>query len=88
MTVEQAKQVLKDNGYYVENLWHIEDVKVHYDCTDEEAQQILHAVLHSPYIVETINEVITEKNWFGDDSNGDDDDDDFVHINLLTGGRV
>ena len=27
MTIEQAKEVLKENGYYVDNLWHIDDVK-------------------------------------------------------------
>ena len=41
ITVEQAKKVLEDAGYQVNNLWHIEDVKQNYNCTDEEAMEVL-----------------------------------------------
>jgi hypothetical protein len=55
---EQAKATLKELGYYVDNLWQIEDVKGHYDCTDEEAYSILNDVLNSDRIKSEINETI------------------------------
>jgi len=39
--VKKAIKLLRDNGYYVDSLYHIEDVKNHYDCEDEIAQEIL-----------------------------------------------
>ena len=41
MKIDEARQVLKDHGYYVSNLWHIDDVKGLFQCTDEEAYEIL-----------------------------------------------
>jgi hypothetical protein len=46
-TIEQAKQVLRDNGYYVDNLWSVEDVVSNYNCTDEEAQEVLDGALQN-----------------------------------------
>lgn len=44
--VEKARQVLRDNGYFVDNLWHVDDVKERYNCTDDEqAQEILYNAL-------------------------------------------
>jgi ABC-type transport system substrate-binding protein len=39
--IEQAKAILKQHGYYVGNLWTIQDVTDSYDCTDEQAQEFL-----------------------------------------------
>ena len=39
--IEKARQVLKDAGYQTDNLWHIDDVKRNYNCTDEEAMEVL-----------------------------------------------
>jgi len=58
LTIESAKQFLKDNGYFVENLWSIHDVKNDYECTDEEAQNLLNEVLDSERIKQEINESI------------------------------
>ena len=44
-TTEQAKQVLRDAGYYVDNLWHISDVMDKYECTKEEARKVLYGAL-------------------------------------------
>ena len=44
-TVEQAKQVLREAGYFVDNLWCIEDVQGNYNCTDEQAMDILESAL-------------------------------------------
>ncbi len=54
MTVEEAKQVLRKAGYQVDNLWHIEDVKVNYDCTDDEAMEVLEKALGSSSTIERI----------------------------------
>jgi len=53
-SVKHAKQVLKDNGYYVDNLWQVQDVLEHCYCTDNRAQEILNNVLSSEYIIEEI----------------------------------
>jgi hypothetical protein len=54
MSVEQAKQVLTDAGFYVGNLWSIRDVQDRYECDDETAQDILHDALTNEYIVQEI----------------------------------
>lgn len=56
IAVEQAKQVLEDNGYYVDNLWRVEDVQTRFKCTDDEAQEVLDQALNS--------EVTMEQIWF------------------------
>lgn len=52
--IEQAKETLKAVGYFVDNLWHIEDVKINYDCTDEQAQDILLDTLTNEAVMERI----------------------------------
>lgn len=56
MTIESAKQFLKDNGYYTDNLWCVEDVKSKYECTAEQAQEVLDGALN--------NEATMEQIWF------------------------
>jgi hypothetical protein len=58
MTVQQAKQVLRDAGYFVDNLWTIQDVQDRFECDDETAQGILYDSLTNEYIVEKIFEQI------------------------------
>jgi hypothetical protein len=44
--IEQAKQLLETYGYFVKNLWHIEDVTTNYlECSEEDALDILHNAL-------------------------------------------
>ena len=59
--IEQAKQLLKDNGFYIENLWHVDDVKFgansedkYIECTNSEAYEILSEAIEQ----ESINECI------------------------------
>jgi hypothetical protein len=63
--VEQAKQVLKNNGYYIENLWHINEVKDspnsnedYFNCSDEKAYNILGDAIEQDGIYESINNSI------------------------------
>jgi hypothetical protein len=55
-SVEEAKAYLTENGYYTDNLWCVEDVQNNYDCTEEEAQEVLNGALQ--------NEATMEQIWF------------------------
>ena len=59
--IQQAKQTLKDAGYQVTNLWHINDVQNNYNCTEEQAIEVLINVLGDGYTLETIFDLITLK---------------------------
>lgn len=59
MTTEQAKQVLRDAGYYVDNLWHINDVMDRFECNEQEAQEVLNVALTSGHVMETIHYTIS-----------------------------
>lgn len=52
--IEQAKQILKNEGYFIDNLWHIEDVKINHNVTDEQAYKILNKALTNEATMEQI----------------------------------
>ena len=54
--IEKARQVLQEAGYQTDNLWHINDVKDNYNCTDEQAMEILVQALD--------NDATMEQIWF------------------------
>ena len=55
--VENARAVLRENGYFVDNLWHVDDIKLRYQCDDNEvAQDILYKAV--------TNEATMEQIWF------------------------
>lgn len=56
--IQKAKEVLRKAGYFVDNLWHINDVKDAFECDDTTAQDILNHSLTNDYIVEKIFESI------------------------------
>jgi hypothetical protein len=60
ITVEEAKKVLEYHGYYCENLWHIDDVMNRYECSEDDAFNILDDVLQSELIMERIHDKIKE----------------------------
>lgn len=60
MTVEQAKQFLKEQGFFTDNLWHVDDVKGLFECTDEQAQGILYKSLTNEATMEQIQFSIRE----------------------------
>mgnify|MGYP006889684548 CR=1 FL=1 len=43
--VEAAREVLRNAGYYVDNLWTIHDVQGMYEASDETAMKILDGAL-------------------------------------------
>lgn len=70
MTTEQAKQVLRDNGYFVDNLWHIDDVKnaTEANLSANQAMQVLRTALTNEATMEqiwmsiqTATEILTDK---------------------------
>jgi hypothetical protein len=61
--IEQAKALLKSNGYQVDNLWCVEDVKHKFNCTDEEAQNVLYRAL--------TNDATMEQIWLAIDITGE-----------------
>ncbi len=58
MKVQQAKQILIEAGYFVDNLWTIRDVQDKFECDNETATGILNNALTSEYIVENVFEQI------------------------------
>lgn len=60
--IEQAKQVLMDNGYFVNNLWHIDDVKhrTKEDLDEEICYSILEECVENDFIMEQINDLIDQ----------------------------
>jgi len=52
--IAQAKELLKSEGYFVDNLWQTCDVTINYDCTEEQAQKILDGVFRNEATFEQI----------------------------------
>jgi hypothetical protein len=61
--IEQAKAILKQHGYFVDNLWSTQDVTDRYECTEEEAQEVLETALTNEWVMEQI--------WFSIDDTCD-----------------
>tara|TARA_R110000803_G_scaffold145933_3_gene211753 strand:+ start:30161 stop:30382 length:222 start_codon:yes stop_codon:yes gene_type:complete len=56
-SVQEARALLKEKGYFVDNLWHIDDVKGDYVCEDDVmAQEVLESAL--------TNEATMDQIWF------------------------
>lgn len=55
-TNEKTREALKKNGYHTETLWHVSDVTDRYECTDEEAYELLTKALDTT--IEEINNEI------------------------------
>ena len=60
--LEETKKLLRDNGYYTERLWTVKDVKGKFECTDEQAQDILDKSLN--------NDATMGQIWFSIDEFG------------------
>jgi hypothetical protein len=52
--INAAKDVLEEAGYFTRNLWHVDDVKVKFKCTDEEAHKVLYNALTNDATMEQI----------------------------------
>ena len=59
MKTNEVKEFLKSKGYYVDNLWQIEDVKHNRpDLTDEQAYEILDKAMNNEYLMNETWETI------------------------------
>ena len=56
--VTEALDYLESQGFYIKNLWHIQDVQDKFDCTEEEAFEVLEETVSGELIMEDINERI------------------------------
>lgn len=61
MQVDEAKEVLRKAGYFVDNLWHVNDVKDAFFVLDnEDAQEVLDDALTNEWIIEQIHLTISD----------------------------
>ena len=51
---------LASRGFYTNNLWHVDDIKQNYECSDEDAQEILDKTMQSEWITQQIFTFIDE----------------------------
>ena len=58
--IEKAKAILRDAGYFVDNLWSVDDVKWNFECDDDTAQGILEQSLTNEATMEQIHFSIRE----------------------------
>jgi hypothetical protein len=59
--IEKAKETLRAAGYFTDNLWHVDDVKLRFEVVnDEDAQTILEKALTNEWIMEQIHYGISE----------------------------
>jgi hypothetical protein len=57
--IKDAKYILKVNGYYTDNLWHINDVlQNHPNLTRNKAYKIIDDAMQSEWLVQEIFELI------------------------------
>lgn len=56
--IEQAKAILKKHGYYVDNLWHVDDIYQHGKIDEDDAYDVLDAILSNDYVIEIINDMV------------------------------
>lgn len=54
--IDEARATLREAGYFVDNLWHIDDVEG--ELTNEKKQSILNKALTNEYLMEMIHEQI------------------------------
>ena len=61
LTIQTARKFLEQEGYYVDNLWHLDDVMESYECDEETAWEILDSAVSNDWITEQINVVISDE---------------------------
>ena len=52
--IADTKELLRENGYYIYSIYHVDDVKTYFDCTDAEAMDVLDSALDNDATAETI----------------------------------
>ena len=60
MNSNDLRDELASRGFYTNNLWHVDDVKQNYECSDEDAQEILDKTMQSEWVTREIFTFIDE----------------------------
>jgi len=63
---QDLKDELQSRGFFVDNLWTTEDVKSKFNCTEDEAQEVLEQAL--------TNEATMEQIWYAIDFHGQENE--------------
>jgi hypothetical protein len=58
--IEKAKEILTKHGYYVGNLYQADDVRTYFDCTDDEALDVLDGAMDNDGTAEQVWTAIRE----------------------------
>jgi hypothetical protein len=59
LTIDDAKKILEKNGYFVANLWHVDDVTAWaYECDEDTAQDVLYKALTNEYVMQSVWDAI------------------------------
>ena len=54
--IQEARNLLREAGYFTDNLWHVDDVKFKFQIFDnEDAQDVLNDALTNEWIIEQIH---------------------------------
>ena len=61
MDANDLRDELERRGWFTEIMWHIEDVKMNFNCTDADAQGVLERVFRSEHVNQIINDAIDEQ---------------------------
>ena len=69
--INKAKEVLREAGYHVSSLWHVEDITDRYECDKDTAYEILTEVLDANIdtIFESIHHQATIENNLNEKNN-------------------
>lgn len=59
-STEQLRNELAERGFQTQSLSHIDEVQQNYDCSDEDAMDVLREVFNSDYVRECIFDIIDE----------------------------
>jgi hypothetical protein len=59
--IHMSKLNLHDAGYFTSNLWHIDDVMESFECTEEQAMDVLQEVMTNGEVIHSIFEEIFNK---------------------------
>jgi hypothetical protein len=54
LSIEDAKKILERHGYFVANLWHIDDIALNYECDEDTAQEILYKSMTNDHVMGSV----------------------------------
>lgn len=63
LSTEDLRNELAERGFQTANLWHIDDVLQTYECSDEDALDIIRTVMNHPAVIGTVFNVIDDTCW-------------------------